>query len=83
MKTISLILLIIFPAIYLTQSEGTVILSEQDDDTYLAGETIQVDAVVNGDLYAAGRQIVTSDSINGDLVAAGANLIIEKYIADD
>ncbi|MFN1835801.1 hypothetical protein AB2B38_011095 [Balneola sp. MJW-20] len=83
MKTISLILLIIFPAIYLTQSEGTVILSEQDDDTYLAGETIQVDAVVNGDLYAAGRQIVTSDSIYGDLVAAGANLIIEKYIADD
>lgn len=83
MKTISLFFVMVCSVVSFTQSENTIIRSEQDDDTYLAGETIMVDAVINGDLFAAGRQIITTDSIYGDLVAAGASLSIENYVADD
>jgi cytoskeletal protein CcmA (bactofilin family) len=83
MKTISLLFMMLCSVLSFAQSEDTLIQSKQEDDTYLAGETIKVDAVINGDLFAAGRQLVTTDSIYGDLVAAGARLSIENYIADD
>lgn len=83
MKTLSLIFMMVCSVLFFAQSEDAIIQSEQKDDTYLAGETVRVDAVINGDLFAAGRQIVTTDSIYGDLVAAGASLSIENYVADD
>ncbi len=86
MKTIALLLIIFCATWSFSQPEDNIdilIQSEQNDDTYLAGKTIKIDAVVNGDLVAAGQQLIISDSIYGDLTAAGANLTINKFIGDD
>jgi len=55
----------------------------QQDDTYRAGETIKVNAVIQGDLVIAGGKLIVNDSINGDLTAAGGELFLNSYIADD
>ena len=83
MKTIFFFFMIICSTLSFAQSEGILIQNEQEDDTYLAGKIIDLNAVVKGDLYAAGRKLVINDSIYGDLTAAGASLSINKYIADD
>ncbi|MBC8757413.1 hypothetical protein H2O64_22275 [Kordia sp. YSTF-M3] len=67
-----------------TEKEGDILIDKtQQDDTYRAGETIKVNAVIQGDLVIAGGKLIVNDSINGDLTAAGGELFINGYVADD
>lgn len=64
--------------------EGTITISEpKGDDIYLASETIDVDALVNGDVVVAGGEIVIRDSVRQDVLAAGGEIKIMGYVADD
>jgi cytoskeletal protein CcmA (bactofilin family) len=66
------------------ENSGEIRINEtQPDDTYKAGETIKVDAVVQGDLIIAGGNLTVNDSVNGDLTAAGGELYLRGYVADD
>lgn len=67
-----------------TVNEGDILINTvQPDDTYRAGETIEVNAGVQGDLVIAGGKLMVNDSINGDLTGAGGELFLNNYIADD
>ncbi|MCK0145388.1 hypothetical protein MWU78_07030 [Arenibacter sp. F26102] len=55
----------------------------KEDDLYLAGETVTVDAIVNGDVVAAGGKIIIQDSIRQDLIVAGGEIVVKGYVADD
>ena len=67
-----------------TENEGVIIIDKiQQDDTYRAGESIKVNAVIQGDLVIAGGKLIVNDSIIGDLTAAGGELFLNSYIADD
>jgi len=84
MKYISLLLLMLTSALFFAQTKKDItIQNEQEDDSYLAGDTITVNAIVNGDLIAAGRQIVINESIYGDLTVAGASVEINNNVKDD
>ncbi len=86
MKTITILLISLCSMVSFGQmeNEGEILINkEQLDDTYHAGETIMVNAVVQGDLVIAGGNLIVNDSINGDLTAAGGELYLNSYIADD
>ncbi len=85
MKTIAILLISLCSMVSFGQTEsGDILINKtQHDDTYRAGETIKVDAVVQGDLVIAGGNLIVNDSINGDLTAAGGELFLNSYIADD
>ena len=86
MKTMTFLLFALYSMACLGQAgnSGEILISEsQKDDTYSAGETIKVDAVVQGDLVIAGGSLTVNDSINGDLTAAGGELFLNGYVADD
>ena len=86
MKTIAILLISLCSMVTFgqTEREGEILIDKtQLDDTYRAGESIKVDAVVQGDLVIAGGDLTVNDSINGDLTAAGGELFLNGYIADD
>jgi len=86
MKTIAILLISLWSMVSFgqTENEGDIIIDKtQKDDTYRAGETIKVNAVVQGDLVIAGGNLTVNDSVNGDLTAAGGELFLNSYIADD
>ncbi|MEP2934859.1 MAG: hypothetical protein ABJM06_04020 [Gilvibacter sp.] len=86
MKTITFFLIVFCSAVAMsqTENEGEIQINQtQLDDTYRTGETIAVNAAVQGDLVIAGGTLIVNDSINGDLTAAGGELILNGYIADD
>jgi hypothetical protein len=69
------------PALALvTRSGGTVSISEAtDDDVFLTGGTISVDAPV-GSLVAAGGQITVNAPVKGDVIAAGGQVTINSDV---
>lgn len=86
MKNLAMLLLGLCSILSFGQSEKSkeiVIDKVQTDDTYRAGETIKVNAVVQGDLVIAGGNLIVKDSIHGDLTGAGGELSIEGPIGDD
>ena len=86
MKTIAILLISLCSMVTFgqTEREGEILIDKtQLDDTYRAGESIKVDAVVQGDLVIAGGDLTVNDSINGDLTAAGGELFLNGFIADD
>ncbi len=86
MKTMTFLLFALYSIACLGQVEnnGEIFINEaQQDDTYSAGETIRVDAVVLGDLVIAGGSLTVNDSIKGDLTAAGGEIFLNGYVADD
>ncbi|MEX0290734.1 MAG: hypothetical protein AB3N14_16640 [Flavobacteriaceae bacterium] len=86
MKTITILLLALCSMVSYSQAEDEdVILIEkaQEDDTYRAGETVKVNADIQGDLVIAGGNLSVNDSIHGDLTAAAGELLIKGNIADD
>lgn len=86
MKTMISLLFALYSVACLGQGGqgGEILITErQQDDTYSAGETISIDAVVQGDLVIAGGSIRVNDSIKGDLTAAGGELFLHGYVADD
>ncbi len=86
MKNLTTLLLALFAAMSFGQTEAgkeIVIDNLQTDDTYLAGETIKVNAEIQGDLVLAGANLSINDSIHGDLTAAGGEIAVGGPIADD
>ena len=86
MKNVTTLLLALFSALSFGQNEENkeiLIDNVQPDDTYVAGETIKINAAVQGDLVMAGASLFVKDSIHGDLTAAGGEISIEGTIADD
>ena len=69
----NLYLLLLFPVLAYGQfesAESVSILQDQNDDRYLTGQTINVEAVIDGDAVIAGGEISIRDSIMQDLVMA-------------
>lgn len=86
MKKLTTLLLAFFTILSFGQNEvGKEILIDkiQTDDTYLAGETIKVNAAVRGDLVIAGANLVVNDSIHGDLTGAGGEIAVQGPVGDD
>ncbi|GAB5400565.1 MAG: hypothetical protein Aureis2KO_21500 [Aureisphaera sp.] len=86
MKTIATLFFALYAILSIGQTENTSAISIsnlQQDDTYRAGETIEINAVIQGDMVMAGGNLVVNDSINGDLTAAGGELFLNSYVADD
>ncbi|TAI48816.1 hypothetical protein [Flagellimonas allohymeniacidonis] len=86
MKKLATLLLVLSSALSFGQNEESkeiLIDKAQADDTYVAGETIKVNAPVQGDLVMAGASLSVKDRIDGDLTAAGGEISVEGPIADD
>ncbi len=82
----NLYLLLLFPVLAYGQfesAESVSILQDQNDDRYLTGQTINVEAVIDGDAVIAGGEISIRDSIMQDLVMAGGEITVNGYVADD
>ena len=86
MKTLTFLFIVLCSLGSFSQAEkeGEILINKtQQDDTYSAGETINVNAVVHGDLVIAGGKLIVNDSVYGDLTAAGGELFLNSYVADD
>jgi len=60
-----------------------VIDEDVDDDLYLLGSKITVNATIHGDLIVMGGEIVINGLVEGDLWAAGGKIHINGTVADD
>jgi len=81
---LALILLLValpLPALALeARSGGTVTIDQAtDDDVFVSGGTISVDAPV-GSLLAAGGQITVNAPVKGDVIAAGGQITINSEV---
>lgn len=86
MKKILGLLMLLFSTLAMGQhtADKRILISEhQPDDIYLAGETIRINAIVEGDVVAAGRKISVIDSVQEDLIAAGADISVRGPVIDD
>ncbi|MBQ4819678.1 polymer-forming cytoskeletal protein [Aquimarina sp. MMG016] len=86
MKTIILFLVLLFPILTIAQfqaDEEIIVTETQNDDLYLTGEKVKLDAKVYGDVVSAGGKIRIMDSISQDLICAGGEIDIRGYVADD
>lgn len=86
MRTLLLHFTLLFTIVTIAQHERgkDIIISEhQKDDIYLAGENIDINAVVNGDMVSAGSKITIRDTIYQDLIVAGGEVFVKGYVADD
>jgi hypothetical protein len=54
-----------------------------DDDLYVAGRTVDIQAEARGDVVAAGQAINIDQSVQGDVIAAGESVDIRAMVADD
>jgi len=66
-----------------TTNEKITVSEPEKDDIYLAGETIKIDAIVDGDVVLAGSTITVRDTVRQDLIVAGGEIIVKGYVADD
>lgn len=65
-------------------SEDNVIVSDPVmEDFYVAGETVQIDAEIQGDLAVAGQNIRITGPVQGDLFAGGESVRVEAPVDDD
>lgn len=54
-----------------------------DDDLYVAGRSVDVQAQVKGDVVAAGQRISIDQLVTGDVLAAGETVTIRAQVQDD
>ncbi|NND93943.1 MAG: hypothetical protein HKN45_03705 [Flavobacteriales bacterium] len=59
------------------------ITQDYNDDMYVAGGEVNVEAIVSGDLVVTGGQVSVSDSIVMDLTLAGGQIDITGAVGDD
>lgn len=52
-------------------------------DQYLAGETVEVRALVEGDVVVAGGRVMIEEQVTGDVIAAGGTVDIRAVVGDD
>jgi len=86
MKTIIILLVTLCSMVAYSQtdSEGDILITTtQQEDTYLAGGNIQVDAAIRGDLVIAGGNLIINDSIYGDFTAVGGEIMLNSFVEDD
>ncbi|SHJ87747.1 Polymer-forming protein [Maribacter aquivivus] len=86
MKTLLLFftLLISITAIGQKEKDKDINITEhQTDDFYLAGENIEINAIIDGDLVLAGSNITVKDTVHQDLIVAGGEIIVKGFIKDD
>lgn len=86
MKTLLYICLFLVSFMGYSQFEADekIIISEmQNDDVYLAGNEININAQIHGDAVIAGRTIVVQDSIRQDLIVAGGDIKVQGHVHDD
>ena len=86
MKKILSLFMLLFSTLVMGQhtADKRISISEhQTDDIYLAGNTIRINAIVEGDVVAAGRKITVIDSVQEDLIAAGADINVRGPVKDD
>ena len=86
MKQIMGLFALLFSTFIMAQhtADKRISISEnQPDDIYLAGETIRINAIIDGDVVAAGRKITVIDSVQEDLIAAGADINVRGPVKDD
>ncbi|GAA4272808.1 hypothetical protein U6A24_05960 [Aquimarina gracilis] len=85
-KSLSILFALLSPFLAVSQletDEEIVVKQEQNDDVYLSGSKVKVNAKIDGDVVTAGGNIIINDSISQDLIAAGGEIIINGFIADD
>jgi len=79
-------LIIVLPASILLAndvSERVIKTGTFDDDLYLAGGEVELQATVNGDVSVAGGELDLDGEIKGDLMAAGGKVILRSLVSDD
>lgn len=60
-----------------------IIRGEVQDDVFVAGERVDIDAEIGGDVFAAGGTVTTSGRIADALVAAGGRLSLASNVEGD
>ena len=66
------------------RTKDVIVIDEDvDDDLYVLGSKITVNATIHGDLIALGGEIVINGLVEGDLWAAGGKIHINGTVADD
>ncbi|TDS16847.1 polymer-forming protein [Maribacter caenipelagi] len=86
MKTVLLFFTFLFSIMANGQQEKNRdinITEHQKDDFYMAGENIDVNAIIDGDLVLAGSNITVKDTVHQDLIVAGGEIIVKGFIKDD
>lgn len=63
--------------------QRTVMAGDFDDDLYLAGEDVTVNARIDGDVLAAGGHVLIANSVAGDVAATGGQVVIDARVGDD
>ncbi len=89
MKTIGSItwlawLLFALPIYGQLQSGENVIITERtNQDLYVAGGTVTINAPIDGDLIVAGGTVTINDSVSHDILLGGGTVFLNGYAGDD
>lgn len=67
----------------LADDRRTVMAGDFDEDVYIAGEDVTVNARVAGDVIAAGGHVLIDNFVGGDIAAAGGQIEITAHVEDD
>lgn len=70
-------------AFELQWGDNIVVSETVNDDLYIAGGEISIEADIMGDLYIAGGELLVNSDIQNDLVIAGGEIEILGNIGDD
>jgi cytoskeletal protein CcmA (bactofilin family) len=67
------------------QDAGEVVVKRGtiEDDIYVAGRSVDVQAQVQGDVTAAGKRISIDQLVTGDVMAAGETVTVRAQVQDD
>lgn len=77
------VLLLSIPAMADSEDKTITRTGTFNEDTYLAGERLIIDATIDGDLIIAAGDINVSGQVSGDVMAAGGEVSITATLADD
>jgi len=85
---LSLIIVLLFSmsaSVLWAQEAGDTVIMRGivDDDLYVAGRMVDIQAEVKGDVVAAGQDVSIDQSVQGDVLAAGETVDIRAKVADD
>ncbi|MFA7685999.1 MAG: hypothetical protein WCX95_04340 [Candidatus Gracilibacteria bacterium] len=70
-------------AIEFGASENMVVDTPMNDDFYVAGGRVEINADVNGDLFIAGGDVTVNGNVLGDLMVAGGKVTVKGNVSDD
>lgn len=70
-------------ALRIEKGDNVRISQAVDEDIYVFGGYVYIDAPVHGDLWCAGGTVTVNDTVTGDIVAAGGNIYLRGVALDD